>query len=67
MNQARQCYDLALTVRRRLFDEALARAVTPEAKARESVRHERAIASVQKRQGEVLDAMEKIKQVGSAK
>jgi tetratricopeptide (TPR) repeat protein len=60
MTQARQCYDLALTVRRKLFDDAIAKAVTPDAKARESVRHERAIANVQKRRGEVLEAIERL-------
>jgi hypothetical protein len=59
-NQARQCYDLALAVRRKLLEDALAKAVTPEARARESARHEKAIANVQKRQGEVLDAIERI-------
>ena len=57
MNQARQCYDLAISVRRRLFEDALAKAVTAEAKARESARHERAIAHVEKRRGEVLEAL----------
>jgi tetratricopeptide (TPR) repeat protein len=57
MNQARQCYDLALAVRRKLFEDAMAKAVTPEAKARESARHERAIAAVQKRRSEVLEAI----------
>jgi tetratricopeptide (TPR) repeat protein len=60
MTQARQCYDLALAVRRKLFEEAMAKAVTAEAKARESSRHERAIASVQKRRSEVLEAIERI-------
>ena len=60
INQARQCYDLALAVRRKLFEDAMAKAVTPEARARESARHERAIASVQKRRGEVLEAIERL-------
>jgi tetratricopeptide (TPR) repeat protein len=58
-NQARQCYDLALAVRRTVFEDSMAKAVTPEAKARESSRHERAIANVQKRRGEVLNAIER--------
>jgi tetratricopeptide (TPR) repeat protein len=45
INQARQCYDLALAVRRSSYEDAMAKAVTPEARARESARHERAIAS----------------------
>jgi tetratricopeptide (TPR) repeat protein len=64
LNQARQCYDLAIAVRRKLFEEAIAKPATPEAKARESVRHERAIAAVQKRRDEVVWA---IAQVQSAK
>jgi tetratricopeptide (TPR) repeat protein len=67
MNQARQCYDLALSVRQKLFDDAMAKAATPEAKARESARHERAIAVVQRRRGEVAAAIEKLTQVRSAK
>jgi len=67
MNQARQCYDLALAVRRKLLEDALAKAGTPEAKARESARHERAIAHVQQRRGEVLEAIEKISKVRSVK
>ena len=67
MNQARQCYDLALTVRRKLFEEAMAKAVTPEAQARETARHERAIASVQKRRGDVEAAMGVLRKVQSTK
>jgi hypothetical protein len=60
MKQALQCYDLALAVRRKLLEESLAKAVTPEAKARETARHERAIARVQKRREEALAAIEKV-------
>jgi tetratricopeptide (TPR) repeat protein len=67
MNQARQCYDLALAVRRKLFAEAMAKALTPEAQARETARHERAIASVQKRRGEVEAAIATLTQVRSGK
>jgi tetratricopeptide (TPR) repeat protein len=67
MHQARQCYDLALSVRRKLLEDAVAKAATPEARARESVRHERAIARVEKRRAEVLAAIEKLSQVKSAK
>jgi tetratricopeptide (TPR) repeat protein len=63
MNQARQCYDLALAVRRTLFENAMVKAVTPEAKARESARHQRAIATVQKRREEVLAALAKVQSV----
>lgn len=66
MNQARQCYDLALNVRRKLFEDAMAKAATPEAKARESVRHERAIANVEKRRAEVLESIERIQKVQAA-
>ena len=47
MNQARQCYDLALAVRRKASDALIAGPGTPESKAREAARHERAIANVQ--------------------
>jgi tetratricopeptide (TPR) repeat protein len=57
MNQARQCYDLSIAVRRKAFDEMMAGPGTPESKARESARHERAIASVQKRRDEVTNAL----------
>jgi|RhiMethySRZTD1v2_1073278.scaffolds.fasta_scaffold00058_24 tetratricopeptide (TPR) repeat protein len=67
MHQARQCYDLALAVRRKAFEDAMAKAVTPEAKARESSRHERAIAAVQKRRAEVVATIEKLTQVQSSK
>jgi tetratricopeptide (TPR) repeat protein len=67
MNQARQCYDLALAVRRKLLEDALAKATTPEAQARESARHERAIAAVQKRRGDVVAAIEKMMQGRSSK
>jgi tetratricopeptide (TPR) repeat protein len=66
MNQARQCYDLALAVRRKQFEDAIAKAATPEAKAREAARHERAIANVQKRRVEVLDAIERLQKLHTA-
>jgi tetratricopeptide (TPR) repeat protein len=66
MNQARQCYDLAITVRRKLFEDAMAKAVTPEAIARESARHERAIALVEKRRVEVVDAIERLLKLQTA-
>ena len=67
MNQARQCYELALSVRRKLYEDAMAKAGTPEARARESARHERAIANVEKRRGEVVEVIEKLTQVRGAK
>jgi tetratricopeptide (TPR) repeat protein len=66
MNQARQCYDLALAVRRKAFDAMLAGPGSPESKSRESARHERAIAIVQKRQGETLEALERLQKAQSA-
>jgi tetratricopeptide (TPR) repeat protein len=66
MNQARQCYDLAITVRRKLFEDAMAKAATPAAKARESARHERAIALVEKRRVEVVDAIERLQTLQTA-
>jgi tetratricopeptide (TPR) repeat protein len=58
MYQARQCYDLALSVRRKLYEDRVARALTPEAKAREAARHERAIARVQRRREEASKAID---------
>jgi tetratricopeptide (TPR) repeat protein len=66
MNQARQCYDLALTVRRRLYEDAMAKAGTPEARARESARHERAIVNVEKRRNDVLESIERVQKLQAA-
>jgi tetratricopeptide (TPR) repeat protein len=66
MNQARQCYDLALAVRRKAFDEFMAGPGTPESRARESVRYERAIANVQKRRSEVLAAIDQLQKAQNA-
>jgi tetratricopeptide (TPR) repeat protein len=66
MNQARQCYDLTLAVRRKLLAEALAGAGTPESKARESAKHQRSIANVEKRRGEVLDALDRLQKLQAA-
>jgi tetratricopeptide (TPR) repeat protein len=63
MNQARQCYDLALAVRRKLLAESQVRAGTPEQKAREVTRHERSIATVEKRRAEVLDAIDRLQKI----
>jgi tetratricopeptide (TPR) repeat protein len=65
MNQARQCYDLALAVRRKALEAMMAGPGTPEFKTRESKRHERAIANVEKRRGEVLAATERLQKAQS--
>ena len=57
MNQARQCYDLAIAVRRKLRDASLAAAGTPESKAREAARHERSIAAAEKRREQAVQAI----------
>jgi tetratricopeptide (TPR) repeat protein len=57
MNQARQCYDLAIAVRRKLRDTLIAAAGTPESKAREAARHERSIAAAEKRRELAVQAI----------
>jgi tetratricopeptide (TPR) repeat protein len=66
MNQARQCYDLTLSVRRKLLAESQARAGTPEQKARDVAKHERSIANVEKRRTEVLEAIDRLQRMQSA-
>jgi tetratricopeptide (TPR) repeat protein len=60
MNQARQCFELSLAVRRKLLAESEARPGSPESKARDLARHQRSIASVEKRREEVLAAIERL-------
>jgi tetratricopeptide (TPR) repeat protein len=60
MNQAQQCYDLTLAVRRKLLAETLAGPGTPESKARDVARHERSIASAVKRREEVLASIDRV-------
>jgi tetratricopeptide (TPR) repeat protein len=60
MNQARQCYDLALSVRRKMLDDVLAGPGTPESTARDVARHRRSIARVEKRRGEVVEAIDRL-------
>ena len=57
MNQARQCYDLTIAVRRKLRDTMLAGPGTPESKAREAARHDRSIASAEKRREQAVQAI----------
>ena len=66
MNQARQCFELALAVRRKLLAESQARAGTPEQKARDVARHERSIANVEKRRTEVLAAIDRLQKIQPA-
>jgi tetratricopeptide (TPR) repeat protein len=65
MAQARQCYDLALAVRRKAFEAMLTGPGNPEFKARESKRHERAIANLEKRREEVLAATDRLQKAQS--
>ena len=57
MNQARQCYDLTIAVRRKLRDTMLAGPGTPESKAREAARHDRSIAAAEKRREQAVQAI----------
>jgi tetratricopeptide (TPR) repeat protein len=67
LTQALQCYDLSKAVRRRAIDALIAGSGTPEAKAREVARHERAIAAVEKRQAEARSVIERIRKVQGTK
>jgi tetratricopeptide (TPR) repeat protein len=58
MNQARQCYELSIAVRRKAMEAVLAGRGTAQHKARESARQERAIAAVVRRRDEALKAIE---------
>lgn len=60
MTQARQCYDLALSVRRKLLAEIVAGPGTPEQKVREAEKHERSIADIDKRRAEAVTAVEQL-------
>ena len=67
MNQARQCYDLTIAVRRKLRDTVLAGPGTPESKARDTARHDRSIAAAEKRREQAVQAIERMQQVQSSK
>ena len=58
MNQARQCYDLTIAVRRKLRDTLMSGPGTPESKARESARHDRSIAAAEKRRDQAVQAID---------
>jgi tetratricopeptide (TPR) repeat protein len=60
MNQARQCYDLAIAVRRKAIERVNAGPGTPQSRAREVARHERAIAAAEQRRTEAMSAIEKL-------
>ena len=60
MHQARQCFELTLTVRRKLLADSQAGPGTQEQKARDAAKHQRSIANVEKRIEEVMAAIERI-------
>ena len=57
LEQARQCFDLSITVRRRAIGVINDGPGTPETKAREIARHERAIARAESRRADAEKAM----------
>jgi tetratricopeptide (TPR) repeat protein len=57
LEQARQCFDLSITVRRRAIGVINDGPGTPETKAREIARHERAIARAESRQADAEKAI----------
>ncbi|HZM94464.1 MAG TPA: tetratricopeptide repeat protein [Vicinamibacterales bacterium] len=57
LEQARQCFDLSITVRRRAIGVINDGSGTPETKAREIARHERAIARAESRRADAEKAI----------
>jgi tetratricopeptide (TPR) repeat protein len=66
LNQAQQCYELALAVRRKLLAASQAGPGTLAMKAREAARHERSIVNVEKRRAEALAAIERVQKLQTA-
>jgi tetratricopeptide (TPR) repeat protein len=62
-NQARQCYDLSIAVHRKAIANLVAGPGTPQSKAREVARHERAIVDAESRRGEAVKAIEQVRSV----
>jgi len=65
--QARQCYDLSLTLRREAIDKILGGPATAAAKARETAKQERAIKDIEGRRQEVVQGLEAIERAAGAR
>jgi tetratricopeptide (TPR) repeat protein len=65
MTQARQCYDLTVSVRRKLRDTTAAGPGTPESKARELARHDRSIAAAENRREQATQAITALEKMQS--
>ena len=63
--QARQCYDLSLTLRREAIDKILGGPATAAAKTRETARHERAIKDIEGRRQEVVQGLQAVERAGA--
>jgi hypothetical protein len=64
--QARQCYDLSLTLRREAIDKILGGSASEAAKARETARQERAIKDIEGRRQEVLQGLQAVERAGAS-
>ena len=60
LQQARQCFDLSIAVRRRAIEAVNEGPGTPESKAREISRHQRAIAQAEMRRDEAAKAIARL-------
>ncbi|MGH9203002.1 MAG: hypothetical protein ACRD2A_17390, partial [Vicinamibacterales bacterium] len=58
--QARQCFDLAIAVRRKAIEAVAGQPGTEAMKAREMARHQRAIAEAESRRADVVKAMQQL-------
>ena len=67
LTQARQCYDLSLTLRREAIDKILGGPATAAAKARETARQERAIKDIEGRRVEVLQGLDAVERAIGAR
>jgi tetratricopeptide (TPR) repeat protein len=66
LTQARQCYDLSLTLRREAIDTILGSPATASAKARGTARQERAIKDIEGRRQEVVQGLEAVERATAA-
>lgn len=66
LTQARQCYDLSLTLRREAIDKILGSPATASAKARGTARQERAIKDIEGRRLEVVQSLEAVERATAA-
>lgn len=65
--QARQCYDLSISLRREAIDKVLGGPATAVAKEREAARHQRAIKDTESRRQEVLQGLQALERAAAAR